>query len=129
MKKNMSLAISVLGPILLVFACSHLQKPVAVEDRQNAIEMTASDFKFEPNNIVTKAGNTITFRIQNTSGTTHNFTLTDPEGDITQNVDIPSKQSIEVTATFSKPGTYQFHCNKIGHSELGMKGQVVAAGK
>ncbi len=89
--------------------------------------MTARDFKFEPNNIVTRTGDTITIVIENTSGTTHNFTLKDVEGNTMRNIDIPAKESITVTVTFTKPGTYRFECNKVGHSTLGMKGQIVAS--
>jgi plastocyanin len=132
MKRNISLllifVIAAFGLALVVSACARLQKPVVIEDGHNVFQMTAGDFKFEPNNITTKAGDSITFRIQNTSDSTHNFTLTDPEGNSMQNVDIPPKQSIKVTATFSKPGIYKFHCNKPGHSALGMTGQVVATG-
>jgi len=125
-KEKIVSAIVTLGLLLAVFACGGLQKPVSVEGRQNVVHMTTSDFKFEPNNISTRVGDTITFRIENTSGSTHNFTLVDPEGNTMQSIDIPPKQSVDVTATFSKAGTYKFHCNKTGHSQLGMKGQVVA---
>lgn len=113
--------------VILASACAKLQEPVAVEDR-SVVQMTASDFKFEPNNITARAGQTITFRIQNVSGTSHNFTLKDPGGAMVENVDIAPKQTVEVKAVFSKAGTYTFHCNKAGHSELGMKGQVVVTG-
>ncbi|HME44127.1 MAG TPA: cupredoxin domain-containing protein [Syntrophorhabdales bacterium] len=126
MKEKMVFAIVTLGLLLLLSTCGGLQKPVSVEGRQNVVHMSASDFKFEPNNISTRVGDTITFRIENTSGSMHNFTLVDPEGNTMQGIDILPKQSVDVTATFSKAGTYKFHCNKTGHSQLGMKGQVVA---
>ena len=126
MKEKIVFAIGTLGLLLLLSACGSLQKPVSVEGRQNVVHMSASDFKFEPNNMSTRVGDTITFRIENTSGSTHNFTLVDPEGNTMQSIDIPPKQSVDVTATFSKAGTYRFYCNKTGHSQLGMKGQVVA---
>ncbi len=115
-----------MGLLLLLGSCSRLQKPVSAEGSQETIQMTAGDFKFQPNNITTRAGNTLTFRIQNVSGTAHNFTLKSPDGKTMQSVDIPARQSVEVKATFAQPGTYKFDCNKPGHSELGMKGQVVA---
>jgi plastocyanin len=128
MKKRMLLFVAALGLALLLASCTHLQSPVAAGEKQNVVEMTASDFKFQPNNITTRTGDAITFKIRNTSGSTHNFTLTDPDGNPLRNVDISPGQSVDVTITFSKPGTYTFHCNRIGHSELGMKGQVVATG-
>ncbi len=114
------------GALLFLSACGRLQNPVSAEGAGETIQMTASDFKFEPNNITTRAGNTVTFRIRNVSGTTHNFTLKSPDGKTMQSVDIPAKQTVEVKVAFPRPGTYKFDCNKPGHSELGMKGQVVA---
>ncbi len=127
MKKRILLFVAALGLTLLLASCTHLQSPVAADEKQNVIQMTASDFKFQPNNITTRTGDAITLKIQNTSGSTHNFTLTDPDDNPLRNVDISPGQSVEVTITFSKPGTYKFHCNKTGHSGLGMKGQVVAS--
>ncbi len=111
--------------VILIAACTHLQPPISAEEGRGVVEMTAGNFKFEPNNITARTGATITFRIQDLSGTTHNFTLKDPDGSIMQSVDIPPNGAVRVKATFSKAGTYQFYCNKAGHSELGMKGQVV----
>ena len=120
---------AVCGLIGMLTACGSLQNQVRIEGREAIVPMTASDFKFQPNNIATRTGETITFRIQNTSGTTHNFTLKEPDGTTIRNVDIPPGQSVDVTVTFSKAGTYPFDCNKTGHATLGMKGQVVATGE
>jgi plastocyanin len=128
MKKRSLFVLAGFSLLIIVSACAHLQAPISAEEGRNVVEMTVSDFKFEPNNITARPGATITFRIHNVSGTTHNFTLKDPDGSMMQNVDIPPKGSVDVKATFSKAGTYTFHCNKTGHSELGMKGQVVATG-
>ncbi len=119
-------SVFVVAVLLLVNACWRLQKPVSVEGAGQTVPMTASDFTFQPNNITTRAGSTLTFRIQNTSGTAHNFTLKNPDGTTMQSVDIPAKQTVEVKAVFPEPGSYKFDCNKPGHAALGMKGQVVA---
>ncbi len=129
MKQGKVLVIlTAVGLSILVSSCAHLQDPVAAEGRENVVQMTASDFKFEPNNITARAGDAITFKIQNVSGTAHNFTLKSPDGLTMQSVGLPPKGSVDVKATFPKVGTYKFYCNKTGHSELGMKGQVVATG-
>lgn len=125
MEKRILSVIYVCILIVSVAACSHLQKPLDIEHSGKIILMTASDFKFEPNNITTRAGNSLTFSIMNVSPNAHNFTLEDPEGKIMKNVDIPRQQSVQVDADFPKPGTYKFFCNKTGHSALGMKGQVI----
>lgn len=110
--------------------CSRLQKPVAVESKkENVIAMKADDYKFEPNNLQTRQGDTITFKIENVSGKTHNFTIKDPQGKTVKNVDLPSKQTIEVTVPFTQTGKYDFHCDKPLHSSFGMKGQVTVTAK
>ncbi len=125
MKKGLVACCAFVVVLFLMNACGRLQKPVSAEGAGETIQMTASDFKFQPNNITTRAGNTVTFRIRNMTGTTHNFTLRSPDGKTMQSVDLPAKQTVEVKAAFPQPGTYKFDCNKPGHSELGMKGQVV----
>ena len=117
-----------LALIVSLWACSHLQTPVIAEGQETTIEMTAGNFKFEPNNITTRTGSKLTFNIKNISGTLHNFTLKDPNGVIIQNIDIPPEQSVQVKIAFPQSGSYTFYCNKTGHTGLGMKGQVVASG-
>lgn len=130
MRKGLiAFCIFVVAVLFLMNACGRLQNPVAAEGAGETVGMTASDFKFQPNNITTRAGSTLTFRIRNVSGTTHNFTLKSPDGKTIRSVDIPAKETVEVKAAFMQPGTYKFDCNKPGHSELGMKGQVVAAAR
>ncbi len=128
-KSLIACCVFVVAVLLFMNACGRLQKPVSAEGAGETIRMTASDFKFQPNNITTGAGSTLTFHIQNVSGTTHNFTLKSPDGKTMQSADIPAKQTVEVRVTFPQPGTYKFDCNKPGHSGLGMKGQVVATAR
>ena len=59
----------------------------------------------------------------------HNFTLTDPEGAVIEDVDIPRDKTIEIKVTFSRAGIYNFYCNKPFHSALGMKGQIEVVGR
>ena len=118
----------IIALVVSLWACSHLQTPVSAEGQETTIEMTAGNFKFEPNNITTRTGNKLTFNIKNISGTLHNFTLKDPNGVIMQNIDIPPEKSVQIKIAFPQPGNYTFHCNKTGHTGLGMKGQVVVSG-
>ncbi len=114
---------------IIVSACAHLQAPISADEKGGVVEMTASNFKFEPNNITARTGDTITFKIRNVSGSMHNFTLKDPDGGIMQTIDLPSNESVTVKVTFAKAGTYPFYYDKTGHSTLGMEGQVVTTGK
>jgi plastocyanin len=127
MKTGKFSTVIVLAAVISLCACTHMQAPVSAESAGRVIDMTASDFKFEPNNITARVGTAITFRINNTSGITHNFTLKGPDGENMKSIDIPARESVEVHAAFAKPGTYKFKCDKTGHSELGMQGQVVVS--
>jgi hypothetical protein len=46
----------VLAALISLWACTHLQAPVSAESTGKVIEMIASDFKFEPNNITAPPG-------------------------------------------------------------------------
>ena len=93
----------IIALVVSLWACSHLQTPVSAEGQETTIEMTASNFKFEPNNITTRTGNKLTFNIKNISGTLHNFTLKDPNGVIMQNIDIPPEKSVQIKIAFPQP--------------------------
>lgn len=130
MRKNILKFLAVVSALTLFFsACAGLQKQVIVDhtDRERTVMMKAGNFKFEPNNILTYQGDTINFEVENVSDSEHNFTVTDPEGDVLQSVDIPAGKKVNIAATFSKAGIYHFHCNEFLHSFLGMKGRVEVA--
>jgi len=107
--------------------CGGLQKQVipSAGTTELVVEMQASSFSFEPNNLKVYTGNVLVFKIRNLSDTSHNFTITGPEGEIMKNVALPANEMIEVKVNFMKSGTYRFYCNKPFHSTLGMKGQVI----
>jgi uncharacterized cupredoxin-like copper-binding protein len=69
----------------------------------------------------------IVFRIENISGSGHNFTITDPKGNTLQSVSLPSKETTTVKVPLPEAGTYGFYCDKPMHSGFGMKGSIEAA--
>ena len=111
---------------LFLFSCAGFQKQVTLDEgqKENIVQMKASNFKFEPNDILTYKGNTVLFRIENTASAEHNFTLMDPSGTTLQDIDIPRGKTIEIKVTFSSVGIYHFYCDRLFHSALGMKGQI-----
>jgi plastocyanin len=117
--------------VLILFSCAELQKQVILdqENKENIIVVKVHNYKFEPNNIFTYEGNTILFKIENVTISEHNFTLTDPEGTVIEDVDTPRDKTIEIKVTFSRTGIYNFYCNKPFHSALGMKGQIEVGGR
>jgi plastocyanin len=110
--------------ILLAASCATRQalETVKTEAGTAVIDMKASDFKFEPNNLKARRGDILEFNITNVSGTTHNFTIKDPKGEVLQSADLPPHKTTTVTVTVAEAGTYHFYCDKPLHSTLGMKG-------
>jgi plastocyanin len=110
----------------LFAACAGLQRQVTVDHATHprTVTMKASNFKFEPNNILTYRGDTINFKVENVSDSEHNFTIADPAGDVLQSVDIPAEKTVDISVTFSEAGIYHFHCDEFMHSFFGMRGLV-----
>jgi plastocyanin len=112
--------------LVLCAACAGRQQQIAVgsETGGKVVAMSASRFKFEPNNIRAHQGDEVVFRITNIGGDSHNFTIKNPKGDILQSVDLPGKKTVDVRIKFADAGIYEFYCNKPFHSTMGMRGRV-----
>ncbi len=91
---------------------------------EKGLVIKADSFRFEPNNIRAHQGAVLVLKVENVSGSAHNLTIENPEGSIIQNVDLPSKMTVDVRVNLSKVGIYNFYCNKTFHPTLGMKGQI-----
>ncbi len=112
--------------VLLLTGCSSLQPQVALSEKesQKIVELKAESFKFEPNNVKAFEGDTVLFRIENSSDSAHNFTITNPQQQILKSIALPAKNTIDISVSFAKPGVYEFYCDKPFHSSFGMKGQI-----
>ena len=112
--------------VLLLTGCASLQPQVALSDKETekVVELKAESFKFGPNNIRAFEGDTVLFRIENSSDSTHNFTITNPQQQTINNVVLPARKTVDIKVSFSEPGIYEFYCDKPLHSSFGMKGQV-----
>ena len=110
----------------LLSSCSTLQTPVMIESgkQTQTVNIQASSFKFIPNNLEAYQGDRIVFKIENTSGSTHNFTIEDPSGKVLKNVDLPAEKSLDVEVSFPDQGVYKFYCAKPLHNTFGMSGQI-----
>ena len=72
----------------------------------STINITASNFKFDPTTITATAGQPVTFTIKNTaSGTEHNLTIEK----LSVNKDVKAGESASQTVT-PAAGTYDYHC-------------------
>lgn len=125
--KRVSEALVICTVMVLLFAgCAGLQPQVALSEKESekVVELKAASFKFEPNNIRAFEGDTIVFRIENSSGSTHDFTITNPQKQTLKNIDLPAGKTVDIKVSFADPGVYEFYCDKPLHSSFGMKGQV-----
>ena len=119
--------IVICGVIALLFAgCASLQPQVVLSEKESekVVELKAESFKFVPNNIRAFEGDTILFRIENTSDSAHNFTIINPQREILKSVALPAKQEVDLKVFFAGLGVYGFYCDKPFHASFGMKGQV-----
>ncbi len=114
--------------MFIVLSCAGRQpqvEAVAVQG-EKTIDLKASSYKFEPNNIKAKQGDTIVLNITNSSNTRHNFTIEDPGGKTLQSVELPPNKTEQVRVSLPEKGEYHFYCNKPFHPTLGMKGRIEA---
>jgi plastocyanin len=111
---------------LAMGACGHRQPLVVVTapEGKAVVDMKASDYKFTPNNLGARAGDSLEFRIENVSGKNHNFTIKNPKGDTIRSVALPAHQAVTFTLDLPVEGTYHFYCDIDLHSALGMKGWI-----
>jgi plastocyanin len=112
--------------VLLIPGCASRQPQVGavIVQGEKTIEMKASSFNFEPNNIRASQGDTIVLNVTNISGNKHNFTIKDPNGKILQSVDLLPNKTEHVKISFPEQGTYTFYCDKPLHSTMGMTGSI-----
>ncbi len=92
------------------------------------VTIEVTNYKFAPNNLQVQGIGSFTLQVHNGTGTVHNFTVKNPQGNVIQSVDLPAGQTTAVTVDLAAVGTYNFYCNKPFHSTLGMTGQIVVGG-
>jgi plastocyanin len=104
----------------------------------NKINVTMTDFQFQPNQFTVPAGQEISFTSANNGAVVHNFVimkLGTSAGDSFDNEDVPNVYwevelvpggSTETTFTApSEPGEYQVVCRTEGHIVSGMTAKLI----
>jgi uncharacterized cupredoxin-like copper-binding protein len=127
------LFVVVLGLSLVLSACGSA-KPTTT------INVSLTDFQFQPANFLIPAGKEITLNATNTGAVVHNFVimkLGTNAGDVFDDDDLPNVywevevqpgQEAHVTFTApSEPGEYQLVCRTQGHIASGMTGTIKVA--
>ncbi len=85
------------------------------------VEITATEFKFDPSEVTTGAGE-VTFTLRNDGSAEHNLEV---EGNGVEEVSdtIGGGESTELAVDL-KPGTYEIYCAIDDHKGLGMEGEL-----
>lgn len=119
-----------------------LGQPADAASADRTLHISAIDqLKFDPNGAQIKVGETVTFEIENTGTTDHEFVLGSPAyqaaheqemqaghmdmGDETNAVDVPAGATKSITWQFTEAGTTQFGCHEPGHFAAGMVGDII----
>jgi plastocyanin len=92
----------------------------------NAVDVVATDFKFDPSSLSVDAAGRTTFRLRNDGGTTHALEI-EGQGIEEETDEIGPGETADVTVDL-KAGTYEFYCPVSNHRSLGMEGSLVVAG-
>lgn len=98
--------------------------PAAVVHDGDVVTLEASALRFHPARLVVDVNATITVRLVATD-TAHTLMFMAP-GQAPFLQATPASPA-SARATFSAPGTYQFHCTIPGHTEAGMVGELVVS--
>jgi len=130
MKRTFNLAAVLLS--LLLTACG------GMGGVSNTIDVTMTDFQFQPNQFTVPAGEEITFNSSNNGAVVHNFVimkLGTTAGDFFDDEDVPNvywevelvpggSTNTSFTAP-SEPGEYQVVCRTEGHIVSGMTAKLI----
>ena len=111
---------------LVSAGCAGPGRLVELPAGQTEIGLTAKSFSFDPEQIVVPANGTLTLRVRNASESTHNLTVTDPDGATLRSVELPAGETVSVEVPLARPGVYRFYCAKAFHPTLGMEGRIEA---
>jgi nitrosocyanin len=85
------------------------------------IEITASNFKFEPDSFTVNVGDTVTISFKNTEGF-HDFAIDEFK---VKSKTIEAGAVEQITFVADKKGTFQFYCSIGQHKAMGMVGTLV----
>ena len=89
----------------------------------NNVNITMTDFKFDPATINAKAGETVNVTVVNKGQTTHTIVVKDAG-----NFKLSADAGKTATGSFKAPsqaGAYDFDCDVPGHADQGMVGKLV----
>jgi plastocyanin len=98
-----------------------------------SIAVKMGDYRFIPDEITVRAGETVQLQLTNTDRLTpHNFTLKAENAGLNVDTDVSADKAKAVDITPLVPGTYPFYCNKKllffkSHRDRGMEGTLIVS--
>ena len=92
--------------------------PVAAGARE--IEVTATSFAFDPDQITVSAGEDIAI-VLTSDDLLHDFTIDELDTHVSADADETAKGGLRA----DEPGRYTYYCNVEGHREAGMEGTLI----
>lgn len=91
-----------------------------VADGAREVEMTATDFAFDPDEITAEAGEDLAI-VLTSEDLLHDFTIDELDAHVVAD----RGETAEGGVTADEPGTYEFYCSVPGHREAGMEGTLI----
>ena len=108
--------------IFLVLSSTFMVGLPTHAEEAKQVQIISEEFSFSPETIDVKSGQELEITLANHGALAHNITFKNK--DVATDT-IQSDNKTTVTASFSKPGRYEFICSVPGHANAGMKGVVV----
>ena len=91
-----------------------------------SVEITATDFKFDPSTVELAKSGEMTFTLVNDGQSTHALEI-EGQGIEEETDEIDGGASTELTVDL-EPGEYEFYCPVDDHREMGMEGTLTVGG-
>ena len=91
-----------------------------------SVELTATDFKFDPSTVELAKSGEMTFTLVNDGESTHALEI-EGQGIEEESDEVDAGGTTALTVDL-KPGEYEFYCPVDGHREKGMEGTLVVGG-
>lgn len=119
--KRLAATLAAIAATGLISACGGASGPPA-----GSIQVTMTEFKFDPSDIHVKAGK-LTFYLVNSGSVAHNMIIQDSSGTRVAGSELVSAGDTFVFTVDDLPaGNYSIVCDVQGHAAAGMKGTLEA---
>jgi plastocyanin len=120
----------------VAFGTFTLSGPVLAQDAATPMTITLTSYAYAPNPITLKANTSYRLHLVNNATKDHNFSApeffaastiapADKSKVVDGAVELGDGQTVDVTVTPNRVGTYNLNCTHFMHTMLGMTGKIV----